>query len=101
MLSALAVICLLAIGESRGLIQRGKIKLHLDPDNKSIEYKQGEQPYFYRKYKVHQTRWFAILRLIDTDKTRTLILNPDCFSSLESYRQLRYQLRKMEQLDAA
>jgi hypothetical protein len=101
MLSALAVICLLAIGESRGLIQRGKIKLHLDPDNKSIEYKQGEQPYFYRKYKVHQTRWFAILKLVDIDKSRTLILNPDCFNSLQAYQQLRYQLRKMEPADVA
>jgi len=101
MSSAMAAVCLLAIYESRCLIQQEIIKLGLDPDAKSIEFKQGEQPYIYSKYKVYQTRWFAILKLVDTDKTRTLILNPDCFKSLEIYQQLRYQLRKMEHAGAA
>ena len=95
MLSAMAAGCLLAVYESRCLIQQEIIKLGLDPDGKLIEFQQGEQPYIYSKYKVYQTRWFAILKLFDTEKTRTLILNPDCFKSLETYQRLRYQLRKM------
>jgi hypothetical protein len=101
MLSALAAVCLLAIYESRCLIQQEIIKLGFDPVAKLIELGQGKQPYIFSKYKVYQTRWFAILKLVDTDKSRTLILNPDCFTSLETYQQLRYQLRKMEQVDAA
>ncbi len=96
MLASMAAICLLAIYEYRCLIQQEIIKLRFDPRGKSIEFKQGEQPYFYSKYKVHETRWFAILKLVDIDKPRTLILNPDCFNSLQAYQQLRYQLRKME-----
>jgi hypothetical protein len=101
MLSALAAVCLLAVYESRCLIQQEIIKLGLDPAAELIEFKQGEQPYIFSKYKVYQTRWFAILKLVDTDKTRTLILNPDCFQSLETYQRLRYQLRKMEHTGAA
>ena len=101
MLPALAAVSLLAIYESRCLIQQEIIKLRLDPADKSIELEQGQQPYFYSKYKVYQTRWFAILKLLDADKSRTLILNSDCFDSLQAYQQLRYQLRKMEQADAA
>jgi len=101
MLPALAAVSLLAIYESRCLIQQEIIKLRLDPADKSIELEQGQQPYFYSKYKVYQTRWFAILKLLDADKSRTLILNSDCFDSLQVYQQLRYQLRKMEQADAA
>ena len=100
-LSALAAVFLLAFCESRWLIQQEIIILRLDPGAKSIEYRQGKQPYFYSKYKVYQTRWFAILKLLDADKSRTLILNSDCFDSLQAYQQLRYQLRKMEQVDAA
>jgi len=101
MLPALAAVCLLAFYESRCLIQQEIIKLRLDPGDKSIEFRQGEQPYFYSKYKVHQTRWFAILKLVEADKSRTLILNSDCFKSLQDYQQLRYRLRKMEQAGAA
>ena len=101
MLPALAAVCLLAIYEYRCLIQQEIIKLRLDPADKSIELEQEQQPYFYSKYKVYQTRWFAILKLLDADKSRTLILNSDCFDSLQAYQQLRYQLRKMEQADAA
>jgi hypothetical protein len=101
MLAALAAVCLLAISESRCLIQQEIIKLGFDPVAKLIELGQGKQPYIFSKYKVYQTRWFAILKLVDADKSRTLILNPDCFNSLQAYQQLRYQLRKMEQTGAA
>ena len=100
-LAAMAAVCLLAFCDSRWLIQQEIIILRLDSGAKSIEYRQGKQPYFYSKYKVYQTRWFAILKLVDADKSRTLILNPDCFNSLLSYQQLRYRLRKMEQAGAA
>jgi len=101
MLAALAAVCLLAIYESRCLIQQEIIKLRVDPGAKSIEFRQGKQPYFYTKYKVYQTRWFAILKLVNANKSRTLILNSDCFNSLQAYQQLRYQLRKMEHAGAA
>ena len=97
MLATVAAVCLLAMHESRCLIRQEIIKLALDPGAKSIEFKQGKQPYFYSKYKVYQTRWFAILKLVDANKSRTLILNPDCFNSLQAYQQLRYQLHQMEQ----
>jgi hypothetical protein len=101
MLPALAAVCLLAIYESRCLIQQEIIKLRLDPGARSIEFRQGKQPYFYSKYKVYQTRWFAILKLVNADKSRMLILNSDCFDSIQAYQQLRYQLRKMGQTGVA
>ena len=97
----MALVFLLAIHESRCLIQQGIIKLRVDPVTASIELEQGGQPYFYRKYKVYQTRWFAILKLIDEVKPRILILIPDRFNSKQSYRQLRYLLRRMESRRAA
>ena len=100
-LYALLAISLLVIAEHRNLMQRGLVKLHLDANNKSIEFEQDQQPYFYSKYKVYQTRWFAILKLIDHQQSRTLILIPDSFSSLHSYRRLRQQIRQLERCDAA
>lgn len=96
MWAALALVFLLLVSESRCLIQQEIIYLRLDPGMNSIGFKQGKQPYFYPKYKVYQTRWFAILKLVDKDKSRALILNPDCFNSIQTYRRLRYMLRKME-----
>lgn len=100
-LSALALILLLAVTESRYLIQQEIIKLRLDPKGKTVEFEQGGQPYFYSKNKVYQTRWFAILKLVSEHKSRTLILNPDRFNSIQSYRQMRYLLRKMEHRNVA
>ena len=100
-LAALALVLLLAVTESRYLIQQEIIKLRLDPKGKTVEFEQGGQPYFYSKNKVYQTRWFAILRLVNEQKSRTLILNPDRFNSIQSYRSLRYRLRHREHLDAA
>ena len=100
-LSGLALMLLLAIRESRCLIRQEIIKLRLDPVGASIELEQGGQPYFYSKNKVYQARWFAILKLINEQQSRTLILNPDRFDSIHCYRRLRYRLRQMEHLDAA
>jgi hypothetical protein len=77
------------------------IYFYLEPAALMLPARQGKQPYFYTKYKVYQTRWFAILKLVDTDKSRTLILNSDCFNSIQAYQQLRYQLCKMERTGAA
>ncbi len=100
-LASLALVLLLALTESRYLIRQGIIKLRLDPKGEAIEFEQGGQPYFYCKNKVYQTRWFAILKLVNEHKSRTLILNPDRFKSIQSYRQMRYLLRKMEQRNVA
>ena len=100
-LSALALVLLLAVHESRSLMRQGIIKLRFDSRGASIELEQGGQPYFYCKNKVYQTRWFAILKLINEQKSRTLILIPDRFNSIQSYRSLRYRLCQGEHLDAA
>ena len=100
-LSTLALVLLLTVTESRYLIRQEIIKLCLDPKGEAIELEQGGQPYFYSKNKVYQTRWFAILKLVNEHNSRTLILNPDCFKSIQSYRQMRYLLRKMEQRNVA
>ena len=99
--SSLAALCLYATCEYRHLIQHGIIRLRVIPGRATIEFEQRGQPYFYCKYKVYQTRWFAILKLIDHQHNRTLILIPDSFSSLHSYRRLRQQIRQLERFDAA
>jgi hypothetical protein len=100
-LSALALVLLLTVTESSYLIRQGIIKLRLDSKSEAIEFEQGGQPYFYSKNKVYQTRWFAILKLVNEQNSRTLILNPDRFKSIQSYRQMRYLLRKMERRNVA
>ena len=100
-LLGLAFVLLSAVRESRCLIRQEIIKLRLNPGEATIELEQGGQPYFYCKNKVYETRWFAILKLINEHKSRTLILNPDCFNSIQSYQRMRYDLRKMEQRNVA
>jgi hypothetical protein len=99
--SSLAALCLYTTSEYRRLIQHGIIRLRVNPGRATIEFELRGQPYFYRKYKVYETRWFAILKLIDSQQNRTLILTPDSFSSLQSYRRLRHQIRRLERFDAA
>ena len=99
--SLLAALTVSAALEYRRLIRLGNLHLGVDPRREIIELQQSGQPYFYFKYKVYQTRWFAILRLVDQQTQRTLILNSDCFQSVECYRQLRFDLRQLERSDAA
>jgi hypothetical protein len=99
--SALAALALSAFIDYRRLIRHDIIRVRVDRRQARIEIQQGGQSYFYAKYKVYQTRWFAILRLIDEPNNRTLILNSDCFPSTESYRQLRFDLQRLEGSDAA
>ena len=97
----LLLILLLALRESKRLIRQRIIRLRLASTPPGIEVEQGGQPYFFAKYKVYANRWFAILKLIDESRTRTLVLNSDCFSSDRHYRQLRYRLQGSESEYAA
>jgi len=98
--AALAALAVAAFIESRRLIQHDIIRLSINLSRASIVIQQHGQPYFYCKYKVYETRWFAILKLMDQHTNRTLILNSDCFSSIEKYRRLRFDLRCLERSDA-
>ena len=100
MLASLALVGLLALRETREQLRSGVVRLKLNPGAAVIELEQGGQPYFYGKYKVYATRWFAILKLLSKYENRTLILNPDRFDSIQSYRHLRFALCQMEQVDA-
>ena len=98
--ATLAALALAAFVESRRLIQHDIIRLRINLARSSVEVQQRGQPYFYCKYKVYQTRWFAILKLVDQQNNRTLILNSDCFDSIEKYRRLRFDLSCLERSDA-
>ena len=99
--SAMAALGLSTIVEYRHLIQHDIIQLRVNKARASIEVLRDGQPYFYGKYKVYQTRWFAILKLIDQQASETLILNSDSFTSNDCYRRFRFDLRQLEDSDAA
>jgi len=99
--SGIAAMALSARHAYRHLIQHDIIRLRVDQARQIIELQQADQPYFYSKYKVYQTRWFAILKLVDQRSDRTIILNSDCFQSSECYRRLRFDLRRLEHSDVA
>jgi hypothetical protein len=99
--SGMAAMVLSAQRGYRHLIRHDIIRLRVDLARQGVLLEQAGQPYFYRKYKVYQTRWFAILKLIDQQADRTIILNSDCFQSVENYRRLRFDLRQLERDDAA
>ena len=98
---AIAAIAIAACLEYRRLIRQENIRLRVDPARRGIVLEQSGQPYFFGKYKVYQSRWFAILKLIDPRSGRTLILNPGSFDSPENYRRLRFDLRRLERDHAA
>lgn len=100
-LGAVLAIGLLGFREASALLGQGRLLLHCNPRSAQIALQCGEQSYFFAKYKVYATRWFAILKLVNKDKNMTLMLNPDRFDSVESYRRLRYQLRRLELSRAA
>ena len=100
-LAALAGVGLGAGVEYRLLIRHEIIRIRIDSRRGLIELQQAGQPYFYRKYKVYESRWFAILKLVDQQKGRTLILSSDCFNSVDSYRRLRFDLHQLAAADAA
>ncbi len=99
--ASLGLLALLALRESRRIRQARDLKLALNMQAKTIRLEQAGQPYFFRKYKVYPTRWFAILSLIDQRNHRTLCLDPHRFQSPASYRHCRYLLRHMERSGAA
>ena len=100
-LSASLLIVLLGVRDSCLLVRQQRLLLHCNPRTAEIELQCDLQPYFYAKYKVYATRWFAILKLVDKHTNRTLILNPDRFDSSESYHRLRYLLRRLERSNVA
>ena len=93
---ASALVMLIGWREYRNAAAQEIILLHCNSRVPGIGLKQGGQSYFYYKYKVYANPWFAILRLDDKRKSRTLILNSGCFESEQNYRQLRYLLARME-----
>ena len=99
--SGIAAMLLSAMHAHRHLIRQDFIRIRVDRAQNAIELQYSGQPYFYFKYKVYQTRWFAILKLVDQQKGQTLILNSDCFQSDKTYRRLRFDLRQLERSDAA
>ena len=92
----LALAGLLAWREIGRLRQAPTLCLTLDYRRDGITLQQQDQPYFFSKYKVYPCRWFAILKLVEQSKTRTLILNPDSFDSPREYRNLRHAIYRME-----
>jgi len=100
-LLSILLVLLLGWREILRMRQQGVVRLEFDSRTASIALDQGKQPYFYRKYKVYATRWFAILKLIDNSSTRTLILHSDRFDSIQSYRRIRRLLANPGQPNAA
>ena len=99
--SCIAGLAVSAHLDYRRLIQNGNMRLRIIPQRQVVELFQGQQPYIFRKYKVYETRWFAILKLMDSRMNRTLILNSDCFESIDFYRQCRFELRHLDKSDVA
>ncbi len=99
--SLLGLLPLLAWRESRRIRRARGVKLALNMQAGTIRLEQGGQPYFFRKYKVYPTRWFAILSLIDQRHYRALCLDPHRFQTAASYRHCRFLLQQMERSGAA
>ena len=97
----LLLVLLLASRDSACWLRRRSFRLDLDSRRQMITLIRDGQPYFHGKYKVYANRWFAILKLVNKQKSRTLILFPDRFHSIQCYRSLRYRLRQREHFDAA
>ncbi len=94
--SLLFLLLLLAWLEARRFRRARGVELALNVQAGTIRLEQGGQPYFFRKYKVYPTRWFAILSLVDQGHHRTLCLDPHRFQSVACYRHCRYLLWQME-----
>lgn len=92
----LLAIVLLAVGEGR--VSRGKEHPCLVFEHGRCGWvtTAGQQPYFSSKNKVYRCRWFAILKLYDRHKSRTEILFPDRFKSIQAYQECRFLLSRMQ-----
>lgn len=100
-LTGLAACLLMVLHEYRIFRHDSCMRLKLDLVRSRIVVERAGQPYFFAKYKVYPTRWFAILRLIDQRQCRTLLLNSDRFNSAQSYRNCRYLLSQLERTRVA
>ena len=94
--AGVALCALLGLRESSGMLCASPYRLRIDRDRRGIVYEAAGQTYFYAKYKVYPSRWFAILKLIDETNSMTLILRPDSFNRLADYQNLRYELGAAE-----
>ena len=97
----LLLVLLLASRDSACWLRRRSFRLDLDSRRQMITLIRDGQPYFHGKYKVYANRWFAILKLIDKRKNRTLILHRLRFDTDRSYRHLRFALADKERGNAA
>ena len=97
----MALVLLFAWRECAGWIRQRSFSLGFDPHSQSITLVRAGQPYFQGKYKVYPNRWFAILKLIDKPKNRTLILHRLRFDTDRSYRHLRFALAQEVRKDVA
>ena len=98
--------CLLGLAlslawEHGQLLKYAGLRLRVLSARQAIELSDGDETHFFAKYKVYETRWFAILSLIETRNSRTLILNSDSFETVQDYRRCRFQLRQLAGQHAA
>ena len=96
-----ALIVLLGWIECSRMLEAAVFAIEVDPRAGGVTLIEDGQPYFFGKYKVYRCRWFAILKLIEQPKNRTLILTPDCFISGSEYQRLRFYLHALEARRAA
>ena len=90
------LLLLLCLRDLQSLRGRAGELLSVDSAAGRIGLESRGQPYFYCKYKVYACRWFAILKLMDKQQPRTLILNPDRLDHPQNYRSLRISLLALE-----
>ena len=98
-----AVVLLLLFGAQRylALTREPELRLQLFGGSGQVALQQCGQTHFYMKYKVYPTRWFAILKLIDSGYSRTLFLNPARFDSDADWRNCRREIARLEAMHVA
>ncbi len=100
-LAAAVLAGLLALRDCTALRRQQGEVLSIDEARSLVGLEKRGQPYFYTKYKVYACRWFAILKLVDNDQPRTLILSFDSVNNPQTYRRLRHALLALEPSRAA
>ena len=92
----LLAIALLALGECRLARDQRKLYLVFGDGCCGIQSTADQQPYFSSKNKVYRCRWFAILKLHERHNSRTEILFPDRFQSIQAYQECRFLLSRLQ-----
>ncbi len=91
---------LLFVAEIQNHRNSKKRQLLIDLRSGKVSLLLGKKSQIYDKYKVYDSRWFAILRVMAKDQNQTLILTADCFPSIAEYCACRFCLRQLGQPDA-